>query len=156
MREWFQWLRSDRILVQQNYASAPEVLTALAHLFQENVDVAPGYTAALLRREQEFPTGLPTMPYGVAIPHADGQYVIRSGLAVCTLSTPIPFQEMGNPIGVVSVRLAILIALPMAQQRAQAEVLQWLLSLIQRHTFLHVMAESDSVAQIMEAFQQYT
>lgn len=127
----------------------------MAQLFQANVDVTPGYTNALLRREQKFPTGLPTMPYGVAIPHADGQYVIRPGLAVCTLNTPISFQEMGNSNGIVSVRLVILIALPMAQQRDQAEVLQWLLSLIQRRTFLHVMAECESTAQIMEAFQQY-
>jgi len=138
--------------VHKNYSSAADVLTAMADLFEENVDVTHGYTEALLRRERDFPTGLPTMPYSVAIPHADGQYVIRPGLAVCTLKTAIPFQEMGNPNSVVSVKMAILIALPAAQQTDQVKVLQWLLSLIQHRVFLETWLSAITLHKFWKCF----
>lgn len=125
-------------------------------LFEENVDVRPGYTQALIHREQAFPTGLPTEPYGVAIPHADGEYVLRPGLAVCTLKRAVPFREMGNPQNVIGVKLAILIALPLAQQTAQVNVLQWLLSLIQHQPFLEDIAQCGQPSQVLQVFQDYS
>lgn len=151
-----QWLRSDHVLIEQQYTSNLEVLSAMGGLFQEYVDVRPGYTEALIQREREFPTGLPTTPYGVAIPHADGKYVLQPGLAVCTLKTPISFREMGNPQSVVAVKLAILIALPEGQQTVQVNILQWLISLIQHRPFLLDMARCESHSQVLRIFQEYS
>jgi PTS system galactitol-specific IIA component len=143
-------------LIDRLYTSNLEVLSAMGGLFEEYVDVRPGYTEALIQREREFPTGLPTTPYGVAIPHADGRYVIQPGLAVCTLKRPILFREMGNPQNAVSVKLAILIALPEAQQTAQVTILQWLLSLIQHQPFLEDVARCEVHSQVLQTFKEYS
>ncbi len=54
------------------------------------------HTTAILQREAQFPTGLPVTPYGVAIPHTDGTYVLKPQLAFASLKNPVVFQEMGN------------------------------------------------------------
>lgn len=42
-----------------------------------------------------FPTGLPTEPIGIAIPHTDAERVNRGASAVGVLPQPVVFTEMG-------------------------------------------------------------
>jgi PTS system galactitol-specific IIA component len=40
------------------------------------------YWQDVYAREQKFPTGLPTQPVAIAIPHADPDKVLKGGIAV--------------------------------------------------------------------------
>jgi PTS system galactitol-specific IIA component len=50
---------------------------------------------AVVAREREFPTALPTT-IPVAIPHADAEHVRRPGLALATFARPVQFIQMGT------------------------------------------------------------
>lgn len=69
------------------------------------------FKQSVLDREQIFPTGLPTCPYGIAIPHADPEHVIESQVAFCSLKTPVKFQTMGSSGEEMDVSIIFLLAL---------------------------------------------
>jgi PTS system galactitol-specific IIA component len=72
--------------------------------------VREGYVENVIKREEAFPTGLPTS-IPVAICHTEAQYVKQSALAVGTLVTPIAFLEMGTPERTVNAEIIFLLAL---------------------------------------------
>jgi PTS system galactitol-specific IIA component len=72
--------------------------------------VREGYVENVIKREETFPTGLPTS-IPVAICHTEAQYVKQSALAVGTLITPIAFMEMGTPERTVNAEIIFLLAL---------------------------------------------
>lgn len=72
--------------------------------------VTDGYCENVIKREEEFPTGLPTI-IPVALCHTEAQYVKRSALAVGTLARPVEFKEMGAPDRNVKAEIVFLLAL---------------------------------------------
>ena len=78
-------------------ATREEALAELAKMLMANNYVHASFAQAVLHRENEFPTGLPTNPVGVAIPHTDIEHVISPAIAVSILANPVQFNEMGNP-----------------------------------------------------------
>ena len=68
------------------------------------------YYENVIRREKDFPTGLPTV-IPIALCHTEREFVIQSALAVGTLKHPIDFQEMGTPERVVKAEIIFLLAL---------------------------------------------
>jgi PTS system galactitol-specific IIA component len=72
--------------------------------------VCDGYYENVIKREKNFPTGLPTS-VPVAICHTEAQFVKQSALAVGTLLHPIAFQEMGTPERTVQAEIIFLLAL---------------------------------------------
>ncbi|MDA8194899.1 MAG: PTS sugar transporter subunit IIA [Thermaerobacter sp.] len=145
------WLNTSRILVGREFATQEEVLRALAATFTAE-EVHPAYAEGLLLREQNYPTGLPTEPVGLALPHADGRYVKVSGLAVSTLRRPVVFREMGNPEGEVWARVVILIAVSEERPNDQVAVLEWLMGLIQEPGFLAELAAAGTPEEVMRRF----
>lgn len=67
----------------------------LASLLEAGGYVRDSFGRAVLEREKVFPTGLPTEPVGIAIPHTDCEHVNRGAIAVGILPEPVAFQEMG-------------------------------------------------------------
>src|SRR5688572_13356611 len=82
-----------------------EAILTLAALLRDGGYVKDSFGAAVLAREDVFPTGLPTQPVGVAIPHTDVEHVNNSALAVGILSQPVVFMEMGSFDGQVDVEI---------------------------------------------------
>lgn len=68
------------------------------------------YYENVLRREKNFPTGLPTV-IPIALCHTEREFVKQSALAVGTLKHPIEFQEMGAPERIVKAEIIFLLAL---------------------------------------------
>ena len=72
--------------------------------------VHEGYYENVIRREKNFPTGLPTV-IPIALCHTEREFVKKSALAVGTLKNPIEFQEMGTPDRNVKAEIIFLLAL---------------------------------------------
>lgn len=84
-----------------------DALRVLSTLLYEGGYVRASFGSAVLEREKVFPTGLPTEPVGIAIPHTDPEHVLVSALAVGVLSHPVLFHEMGSlddeiPVSIIS------------------------------------------------------
>lgn len=62
------------------------------------------FLEACLKREESFPTGLPTNP-GVAIPHAGNEHVLENAICLLRLDDPVLFHRLDAPDETVEVSL---------------------------------------------------
>ncbi|MCR4398894.1 MAG: PTS sugar transporter subunit IIA [Firmicutes bacterium] len=99
------------VLAGGRFGTKEEAIGCLAGLLRDRGYVKDSFLEAVLAREREYPTGLPTRPVAVAIPHADPGHCIVPCLAVARLIEPVAFGNMGAESGVVDVSLVFLIGL---------------------------------------------
>lgn len=93
-------------------------------------------------REKEFPTGLATDKYGIAIPHTDSKYVNRSQIEFVSLKSPVKFKNMGNASEDIEVTHVFMIA--MSQPHEQADTLAKLMVLFLDEELMQRMYECSS------------
>ena len=105
--------------------SDDEVLTILAKKLVDLGYVTKQYLPAVLEREKKFPTGLPTVPFGVAIPHTDADKVKEAQVAFALLENPVKFKTMGNSNCDTEVKLVFMLALKSPED--QLDMLQKLI-----------------------------
>jgi PTS system galactitol-specific IIA component len=117
-----------------------DVIRLLCQALAEGDYVSPEYEEACVSREREMPTGLPTSPCGIAIPHADPKYTLRPAIAIATLNPKIPFREMGRPDQFVDVGVVCVLAV--ADPKKQVDLLRRI-AIIAR--------DGDTVRRIWEA-----
>ena len=103
-------LSVDLIQLGITEAHKEEVIKILADKLQDKGYVKDGYYESVLKREKDFPTGLPTV-IPVALCHTEAQYVNQSAMAVGTLAQPVEFHEMGTPERQIQVEIIFLLAL---------------------------------------------
>lgn len=92
--------------------SAEEAMGVMGLALEQCGCVKPSFQRALLDREAASPTGLPLAGRKVAIPHTDPEHVNTPAIAVCTLSSPVSFGEMGNPEQLLPVEIIAMLAFP--------------------------------------------
>ncbi len=87
-----------------------EVIRVLADKLNELDYVFEGYYESIIRRENNFPTGLNTA-VPIALCHTEQEFVKQSALVVGTLKNPVEFGEMGAPDRIVNAEIVFLLAL---------------------------------------------
>jgi PTS system galactitol-specific IIA component len=127
-----------------------EVVTILGELLFEKGYVQNTFVAAALSRESELPTGLPLGgEYNAAIPHTDIVHVIKPGLAMATMTSPVTFQNMVDPEEAVPVNLVILMALEKA--KTQVEMLQEIAGVLQNEDVINRLMEAQTYDDVQAA-----
>jgi PTS system galactitol-specific IIA component len=96
----------------ENVYSCKEVLAYAAKMLYEMKYVDENYLSALLKREQEFPTGLAIREdFNVAIPHADVKYVLREALVIIKTDKSVLFRKMDEPDKEIPVDIVFLLVI---------------------------------------------
>jgi PTS system galactitol-specific IIA component len=90
--------------------SSKNIIFFLSGILEKKGAVSANYGEAVYKREQSYPTGLPTQPYPIALPHADFEKVYQPALAVAMLSEPVIFKSMEDPKTELLVLIVILLA----------------------------------------------
>ncbi|HHX24653.1 MAG: PTS sugar transporter subunit IIA [Tepidanaerobacteraceae bacterium] len=122
-------INADIVMLNEDIVEKDNILALMANRLIDKGYTKQSYLQAVLNREKEYPTGLPTNGVGVAIPHADTKYVLKPGIAVATLKSPVKFNVMGNPEEEVDVKLLFMLALK--EPKVQVNVLKKLVSIFQ-------------------------
>jgi PTS system galactitol-specific IIA component len=125
-----------------------DAIRTLASLLHVGGYVKDSFCAAVLAREEVFPTGLPTEPVGVAIPHTDTEHVNKSALAVGILKQPVIFTEMGTDDGLVKVEIITMMAI--SDPNAVMPVLRDLAMVYQDPDFLSKLKAAEDQADILD------
>jgi len=122
---------SKKIVELQNsdFNKKKEGLIYLAKKFVDKDLVTTDFPQQILSREEKYPTGLEYEDFGMAIPHADPEYVKTEQIAIMTLKEPILFQSMENANKKVNVNMIFMLALK--NPEGHLEILQELMSLLQ-------------------------
>jgi PTS system galactitol-specific IIA component len=77
----------------------------------ENGHVTTKFAELTIEREKKWPTGLPSLPVGVAIPHAETRdQIIKAEISAVVLNEPTTFKQAGNDEISVSVQLVFVLA----------------------------------------------
>lgn len=112
--------------------------------------VKTSHDAALLKREEMFPTGIALADYAVAIPHCEAEHAIKPAIYIIKPLTPVTFHRPDED-GTVDVSL--IIALVVTSPADQLELLRALFSNLQNYTFYQTII-SSSPDEIKQLFQQ--
>lgn len=123
-------LREDTIAVQLSAPDATGVIQALTGKLVASGHVTSEFADDVTAREKVFPTGLPTQPIAVAIPHADPVHVEQSAVAIGALASPVAFGQMGTD-GSQQVNAQIVFLLAIKEKEKQVEMISQLMQLIQ-------------------------
>lgn len=143
------WFHEELLVMPLIAGTCEDAIRTLGGQLLEKGYVHDTFIAAVLEREQNFATGLPTEPVGVAIPHTDARHVIKPAIAVGISPQPITFHEMGDPDGAeVPVQVILMLAMP---DPAQVTVmLKRLVSILQAPGFLTPLAAAQDRATAAE------
>ncbi|MCT4618444.1 MAG: PTS sugar transporter subunit IIA [Marinisporobacter sp.] len=121
--------------------SREELLNFMAEMLQKEGYVKETYAEAIIKREENFSTGLPTEEFGVAIPHTDSIHVNEPMISIATLKEPVQFLEMGNPDGMVDVKIVFMLA--MKDSETQVNLLTNLMRIVQNKELLKEIYEAN-------------
>jgi len=142
-------LKTETILVGVQAQDAKDVIYTLTAALVESGKVRPEFGEDTWAREQRFPTGLPTEPLAVAIPHADPDHVRQSSVSLGILESPVRFAQMGTDGStLLDVRIVFLLAIK--EREKQVEMIQQLVTLIQTGSLLASLASAKDATEAMD------
>lgn len=130
-----------------------DVLKKEADLLYKADYVNERYVCGLLEREEYSPTGLPTTPFGVAIPHTDPDYVINPCIIILKLKKSVAFREMGNKESWINARYVF--GLVFKDSKKQVPLLSQLMSLFGDLSSMEKLDRAKSREDILQVIQGY-
>ncbi|MCL2034126.1 MAG: PTS sugar transporter subunit IIA [Oscillospiraceae bacterium] len=90
--------------------SRDDCIRRICAVMAENGYVGEDYADAVIVRENEYPTGLPTEGVTVAIPHSNKGRVFRTGAGVAVLDTPVGFYNMADHESLLMAEIVFVLA----------------------------------------------
>lgn len=144
------WTHESLIVPQLQADNSTEAIKILGEMLYRGGYVRETFVEAVLEREKNFATGLPTPEIQVAIPHADIEYVIHPAIAVGVLEEPVMFGEMGNPDSTVDVRIVCMLAVN--QSETLVSLLKSLADILQNTETLIQITEVVDATEIARIF----
>ncbi len=145
-------LRPDHIRLHLQAADGFEAVRLLTEPLVESGHAEPEFAEDVWAREENFPTGLPTQPHAVAIPHADPDHIHQSAVCFGTLTAPVSFAQMGTD-GSTILEVRVIILLAIKEREKQAELIQQVVSLIQDGDLLTELLKAEDVDQAHQLIQ---
>mgnify|MGYP001011255477 CR=1 FL=1 len=143
-----QIISKELVYMDLDAKDSKNALEKLANLLYKEDYVKESYIEAVKEREEIFPTGLPTSPIGIAIPHADTIHVKKGAMCIGVLKKPIKFQMMGMPEEDVDVELIFMIAIDNPDEHLV--ILQKLMEVFVDKDVLLDLREAVSTEEIVE------
>lgn len=147
-------LKIEHILVAVEAADAQDAIRNLTAALVETDHVTPEFAEDVWEREDTFPTGLPTQPLAVAIPHADPDHVNRSAVCVAVLNSPVQFSQMGTD-GSIVLDVSVIFMLAIKEKEKQVEMIQQLVTLIQSPKLLDGLSKVKDSVEAMSLIQTF-
>lgn len=129
-----------------------EILAYLSGQLFEKGYVKEEYIQAIQKREQQYPTGLPSTPPGIAIPHANFELVNKTTLAIATLAEPVDFYNMEETDQTLKIRIVIMMAI--GEPHGQVEMLQKIVGIIQDELVRVKMIHAKSDEELLQLLAQ--
>lgn len=127
------------------------LLQKMSDVLYEHGFVKESYQEAVIERERNFPTGLPTAGISVAIPHTDSDHVVKEGFLVGVLEQPVTFEIMASNHEYVDVELVFMLAIKKPEQ--QLVMLQRLIALCQDEQNLHLLRSGKQMAEVEQLLE---
>ncbi len=129
------------------------VITFLCDMLQKKGIIDESYCKSVIEREKSFPTGLPTLPYAIALPHAENSAVKETAIALAILRESVKFKAMDFPENDLDVKLVLLMAF--AGNVNQVSLLQWISILVQDRENVNRLVLAKTPVEVMDILKPY-
>lgn len=143
------YLDEEIILLDQHADSMKDILLTVSEKFQMKGIVTDRFYEELILREELYPTGLPTTPFGIAIPHTDVEFVNKSQIGFVSLKEPVLFNIMGGEKE-DKTEVSLIFVLAFSTVDGQIDVLQKLITMFQNQKIVKALKNCRSVAEFKE------
>lgn len=134
------------ILLDIESDSKEEVLELMGRNLVEKGLVKESFITAILERENQFPTGLPTAGVSVAIPHTDVEHVNKKTISIGILKKQVNFGVMGDDSETTPVQIVFMLAIDEAH--SQLKLLQNLMQIFQDEKILKYIVKETNKSRI--------
>lgn len=126
-----------------------ELLTNLSRVMYEMGYVKDSFLEAVLEREENYPTGLPTNMIKIAVPHTDRGHVNKPGILIASLKEPVKFKDMGNGVDDIPVELVFMLSINTPNEHVL--VLQQIIGLFCNDDALEQLKEARNPKELIAA-----
>ncbi|WP_026569199.1 MULTISPECIES: PTS sugar transporter subunit IIA [Sediminibacillus] len=141
------YFEEANVLLNLEAENDKDVLVRMGRNLQKLGLVRKSFIDAIVAREEEFSTGLPTSSVSVAIPHTDIEHVKQKSISIGVLKNEVAFGVMGDPEETTPVKVVFMLA--MDETHSQLYLLQRLMSIFQHNTMLTTIAQEQDKAKIV-------
>ncbi|GHU63382.1 PTS galactitol transporter subunit IIA [Clostridia bacterium] len=145
-------LEKSFIFARLEVESYQEIMSKMGGELVKRGYAKESYIEALIKREEEFPTGLDVDGVGVAVPHTDVEYVKRAGIAIGILKRPVTFKMMATDDEFVDVRIVFMLAV--VDPHKHLDQLQRIFTMIQDKKFLEQLLTAKDTTEIIEVIRK--
>lgn len=139
-------LKKDHIFTGLDFQTKEEVLRFLANNLLEKGYVKEAYLEAIVNREHDYPTGIPSAGVNIAIPHADHDLVKETTISIGVLKKPVTFYSMEDSETPLPIQIVIMLAI--GEPKGQIEMLQKIVAIIQDKELTKKVVKSESIEEI--------
>ena len=116
-------------------------------LIKDNL-VKSEFIDEIIKRENDFPTGLQTSSLPIAMPHVEAKYVNCTALVIITNKKGIPFKRMDNPEEVLNCKIMFLFLVKDPSEHIAA--ITNLTKIFQNDKLLENILESENKEEVFE------
>lgn len=136
------------VLLDLEGNSKEEILEQMANNLEQKGLVKDTFKSAVIAREVEYATGLPTNFVSVAIPHTDIEHVNEKAISVAVLKDEVQFGIMGDPVETTGVRIVFMLAMDEAD--SQLGLLTKLMQVFQDEDTLKFLVNEKEKGKLVE------
>ncbi|MGZ1532805.1 PTS sugar transporter subunit IIA [Staphylococcus argenteus] len=149
-------IHEENIILNLSATDKESVLSQMSDVLCQNGFVKSKFKDAVIEREKEFATGLPTHLCSVAIPHTDVEHINNRTIGVAILEKEVPFVEMGTLDQQTDVKIVFMLAMDKVDD--QLKLLQQLMQIFQSEEKLEqILRTKDraALATIINGYLEY-
>lgn len=116
--------------------------------------ITKDFKTAIIKRENEYPTGLLLENINLAIPHTDADKVKEAFVYVNRLNNPIEFKQMGN--NEESVLVQDVWVLGIKEGGKQVDLLAFIMDIFNNPKFIKKYQKIDSAEDLTNLLEEYS
>ena len=146
------FLDESIILLDVEGETKEEVLKIMADQLVRKGLVKKSFVHAVIQRENQFATGLPTAGVSVAIPHTDKEHVKGKAMSIAVLKKPVDFGVMGEDHQTVPVKIVFMLVMDEADSRLI--LLQKLTKIFGKKEILEEIVRAEDKTTIKKVMQK--
>ncbi|CDR27069.1 PTS sugar transporter subunit IIA [Staphylococcus schweitzeri] len=146
-------IHEENIILNLSATDKESVLSQMSDVLYQNGFVKSTFKDAVIQREEEFATGLPTHLCSVAIPHTDVEHINNRTIGVAILEKEVPFVEMGTLDQQTDVKIVFMLAMDKVDD--QLKLLQQLMQIFQSEEKLEQILRTKDRAALATIINEY-
>lgn len=136
----------NNVLLDFEAKDSTDFLNKISDYLCEKKYVNNDFKESLIKREKEYPTGLPTEGVKIALPHTDAEYALMPAIFIIKFKNEIAFKQMGDGIKDIYAKMAFVLVI--TDPASQVKVLQSLMSLFCKQGSLERIYNSSTKEEV--------